>query len=64
MSLNSLVVLVVKNLSASAGGIRDNGSIPGLERLPGGGRGNLPQCSYLENPKDRGASWVHRVSRS
>ena len=51
--MNSLVVLVVKNLSASAGGIRDNGSIPGLERLPGGGHGNLPQCSYLENPKDR-----------
>ena len=36
----SQVVLVVKNLTASAGDIRDGGSIPGLERSPGGGHGN------------------------
>ena len=29
--------LVVKNLPPSTGGIRDLGSIPGLERFPGGG---------------------------
>ena len=33
-------MLVVKNLPASAGDIRDVGSIPGLERCPGGGHGN------------------------
>ena len=31
---------MVKNLPASAGDIRDVGSIPGLERCPGGGHGN------------------------
>ena len=31
------VVLVVKNLSANAGDIRNMGSIPGSERSPGGG---------------------------
>ena len=36
----SQVVLVVKNLPASAGNIRDVDSIPGLERSPGGGHGN------------------------
>jgi len=32
-------VLVVKNLSANAGVIRDLGSVPGLGRSPGGGHG-------------------------
>ena len=35
-----VVVLVVKNPPASAGDIRDAGSIPGLERSPGGGHCN------------------------
>ena len=35
------MVLVVKNLPASAGDVRDVGSIPGLERSPGGGHGIL-----------------------
>ena len=34
------VVLMVKNSPANAGNIRDTGSIPGLERSPGGGNGN------------------------
>ena len=34
------VMLVVKNPPASAGGVRDVGSIPGLERSPGGGHSN------------------------
>ena len=46
---------VVKNPPASAGDARDTGSIPGLGRSPGGGRGNPPQYSYLENPMDGGA---------
>ena len=57
---------VVKNLSPSAGDVRDVGLIPGLGRSPGGGHGSPLQCSCLENPTDRGA-WraaVHGVSQS
>ena len=44
----SQVVLVVKNLPANAGDIKDLGSIPGLGRCPGGGHGNpLP---WTEEP--------------
>ena len=53
--LNSHVVLVVKNPPANAGDIRDAGSVPGLERSPGGGHGNPLQYSCLENPMDREA---------
>ena len=44
----------------------DLGSIPGLVRSPGGGRGNPFQYSCLENPMDRGACWatVHAVAKS
>ena len=52
--------LVVKNVPANAGDIRDSGSIPGLERSPGGGNGNPFQYSCLGNPIDRGA-WVAAV---
>ena len=60
------VVLVVKNPPASAGDVRDAGSIPGSGRYPGGGHGNPRQYSCLENPMDRGA-WqaiVHGVRKS
>ena len=43
------MVLMVKNLLASAGDIRDAGSVPGLGRSPGGGHGNPLQRSCLEN---------------
>ena len=36
----SQVALVVKNLSANAGDLRDAGLIPGSGRCPGGGHGN------------------------
>ena len=49
------VALVVKNLLANAGDIRDTGSIPGPGRSPGEGNGNPLQYSCLENPMDRGA---------
>ena len=52
----SKVALVVKNLLAIAGDIRDTGSIPGLGRSPEGGHGNPLQYSCLENPMDRGIS--------
>ena len=61
------MVLVVKNLSANAGDIRDEGSIPGLRRSSGGRHSSNPfQCSCLGNPMDRGAWWaiVHRVPKS
>ena len=48
----------VKNLPASTGDSRDVGSVPGLERSPGGGNGNPRQFSCLENPMDRGAWWA------
>ena len=53
----SQVRLVVKNLSANAGDIRDVGLIPGWGRPPGGGHGSPLQSSCLENPMDRGAWW-------
>ena len=46
---------MVKNLPANAG---DMGSVPGSGRSPGGGNGNPPQYSCLENPVDRGAWWA------
>ena len=49
------VVLVVKNLPANAGHVRDMGSIPGLGRSPGGRHGNPHQYSCLGKPMDRGA---------
>ena len=60
------VALVVKSPSASAGDVRDMGSIPGLGRFPGGGHSNPLHYSCLENPVDRGAwqATVQRVSQS
>ena len=46
---------MVKNPPASAGDIRDMGSIPGSGRSPGGGHGNPLQYSCLENSMDRGS---------
>ena len=51
------MALVVKNLPANAGDIRDKGSIPGLGRSPGERHGNPLQYSCLENPMDSGAQW-------
>ena len=45
----SLLVLVIKNLPANTGGIRNLGSIPGSGRSPGGGHGNPLQYFCLEN---------------
>jgi len=55
-------VLVVKNLPAYAGDIRD----PRLGRSPEGGHGSPLQYSCPENPMDRGAWWatLHRVAKS
>ena len=60
------MVLVVKNLPANAGDVRDVGLIPGLGRSPGGGHCNPLQYSCLENLMDRGTWWavVHRFAQS
>ena len=58
-------VSLVKNPPASAGGIRDMGSITGLGRAPEEGNGNPLQDSCLRNLMDRGA-WraiVHGVTK-
>ena len=62
---SSQVVLVVKNLPANAGDVRDQGSIPGLGRSPGEGNGNSLQYSCLEKPMERGAWWatIYRSQR-
>ena len=57
---------MVKNPPASAGDVRDSGSIPALGRSPGGGHGNPLQYSCLGNLMDRGG-WqaiVHTVTKS
>ena len=58
--------IVVKNLAANAGNIRDVGLIPGLGRSPRGEHGNPLQYSCLDNPTDRGAwrAMVHRIAKS
>ena len=64
--LASQVALVVKNLPAKAGDIRDEGLTPGMGGSPGEGNGNLLQDSCPGNPMDRGAWWatVHRGTKS
>ena len=60
------VALVVKNLPAPTGDAGHLGSVPGLGRSLGGGHGNTPQYSCLENPIDGGDWWatVHGVTKS
>ena len=45
--------------------VKDEGSIPGLGRAPGGGQGKSLQYSCLENPMDSGVweATVQRVQR-
>ena len=45
----------------SACNARDQGSIPGSERMPGEGNGNPLQCSCLETPMDRRAWWAQSM---
>ena len=61
-----MVVLVVKNLPASAGDPRDVGLICWLGRSPGAGSGNPLQYSCLGKPMNRGAwrATVQGVAKS
>ena len=62
MERASQLLLVVKNLPANSGDIRDVGSIPDSRWSPGGGHGNPLQYSCVENSMDRGA-WRATVCR-
>ena len=55
-----------KEFPCSAGDTGDVGSIPGLGRSLGEGKGNPLQYSCLGNPMDRGAWWatLHGVAKS
>ena len=57
---------VVKNLPANLGAARDVGSIPGLEKFPGGENGNSLQYSCWGNPMDRGGwqATAHGAAKS
>ena len=60
------IALVVKDLPANAGDIRDAGLIPGLRRSPEGGCDNPLQYFCLGNPMNSGA-WqaiVYSVTKS
>ena len=59
------VVLVIKNLTANAGEVRDAAFIPRLGRSLGGEHGNLLQYFCLENSMDRGVwqATFHRLQR-
>ena len=58
--------VVVKNLPANAGDIRDMGLISGWGRASEEENGNPLQYSCLENPMDRGAwrATVHGLTKS
>ena len=62
----SQLVLVVKNLPANVGDIREASFIPGWGISPEEGHDNLLQYSCLENPLDRRTWWamVHRITKS
>ena len=64
--LESQVVLVIKNLPANAGDIRDVGLIPRSGRSPGGGQGN-PLPIFLPGESMERGAWraiIHAVSKS
>ena len=59
----SQMILVVKNLPANTGDIRETGFILGLGRSPGGGHGNPVQILGWRIPIDREV-WQATVHKS
>ena len=55
-------MLVVKNMPANEGDVRDKGSVPGSEKSTGGKNGNPLQSSCLENPMDRIACGLQSIA--
>ena len=66
LELNFGDSMLVNNMPANAGDIRDALSIPGSGKSPGKGHGNPLQYSCLENPMDWGAWWaaIYGVAQS
>ena len=62
----SQLALAAKSPPANAADVRGAGSFPGSGRSHGEGHGNPLQCSFLKNPKGRGArqATVHGVVKS
>ena len=60
------MALMIKNMAANAGDIRDTGLIPGLGISPREENGHPLQYSCLENSMDRGAwrSIVYEVAKN
>ena len=60
------MAVMLKNLLANAGDIKDVCSIPGSGRSPEEGNDNPLQYSCLENPMDGGAwqATVHSIAES
>ena len=60
------MALVVKNLPANAGDVKDVGSLPGLERSPGGGMAAHSsilawRIPWTEEPGSLQSIGLHRV---
>ena len=65
----SVVVLVIKNLPANAGDVREAGLSPGWGRFPGGGRGHPLQYSswripWTEEPGRLQSLGLHRARQN
>ena len=62
------MAIVVKNLPANAGDVRDRGLIPGLGRSPGGGQPTLvllpEESPWTEEPGGLQSTGSHRVGHS
>ena len=60
----SQVALVVKNLPANAGDVRDGDSTPGWGRSPGEGHGNPLRysCWRIPRTEEPGKPWGHKQS--
>ena len=57
---------VGKESACSAGDAGRCGLDPWVGKIPGGGKGNPLQYSFLKNPMGRGALWaiIHRIANS
>ena len=63
------VTLLVENLPANAGDVRDTSGTPGSERPPGGAHGIPPgilawRIPWTEEPGGLQSMWLHRVVRN
>ena len=64
LPLDSQLALVIKNLPANAGDVRDRDSTPGWGRSPGEGHGNPLRysCWRIPQTEEPGKPWGHKQS--